>query len=280
MTTLAKRIIPRSLFFKLVYWRDKLKAYVMGRPYRKGSKFAGEWQPSELFSGGQFSDRSIGDTDNPLWDYFEANTEGSGIWKWKHYFEIYHRHLARFIGTKVDMLEIGIFSGGSLGMWKSYFGSGCHIYGVDIEDVCKAYQSESVSVYIGDQEDPVFWDKFISEVPYIDVLIDDGGHTPEQQMVTLEKMLPRIRPGGVYICEDVHAINHRFSAYAAGLVSKLNAMDYSRPGIEDNVKTSSFQSECHSIHFYPFSVVIEKHAELQHELPNLRRGTQWQPFYE
>ena len=279
MTTLAKRIFPRALFKRLVYWRDRLKAYIMGRSYRKGFAFARQWQHGDLFDSQELFPGQAAEADNPLWTYFEANTEGPGIWKWKHYFEIYHRHLARFRGKPVKMLEIGIFSGGSLGMWRSYFGEQCHIYGVDIEEACKAYEGDGVSVHIGDQEDEAFWDRFISEVPYVDVLIDDGGHTPEQQIVTLKKMLPRIRPGGVYICEDVHAINHRFAAFAAGLVSELNAMDYDRPGIEDDVTTSPFQAECHSIHFYPFSVVIEKHAGKKEVLPNLRRGTQWQPFY-
>ena len=38
-----------------------------------------------------------------------------------------------------------------------------------------------------------------------------AGHTPEQQIVTLEEMLPHLRPGGVYLCEDVHGIHHDFA---------------------------------------------------------------------
>ncbi len=50
---------------------------------------------------------------NPLRDYFEANREGPGIWRWQHYFDIYHRHFARFVGREVNVLEIGVYSGGS-----------------------------------------------------------------------------------------------------------------------------------------------------------------------
>jgi len=84
-------------------------------------------------------------SDNPLWDYFQAHAEGHGIWKWEHYFEIYQRHLGKFVGRDVAFLEIGIYSGGSLPMWRSYFGERCAIYGVDIEEACKAYENDSVA---------------------------------------------------------------------------------------------------------------------------------------
>ena len=98
-------------------------------------------------------------------------------------------------------------------MWRSYFGSECHVYGVDIEEACKTYEREKVTVFIGDQEDPDFWTQFKNQVQGIDILIDDGGHTPNQQMVTLEQMLPYLRPGGVYLCEDVEGINNGFAAF-------------------------------------------------------------------
>jgi hypothetical protein len=217
---------------------------------------------------------------NPLWNYFAGTTDGPGIWKWEHYFEIYHRHLARFIGSPVDLLEVGIFSGGSLGMWHDYFQGQCHIYGVDIEESCKAYESDDVSVFIGDQEDRSFWSRVKSEVPGIDVLIDDGGHTPDQQIVTLQEMLPFLRPGGVYVCEDVTGIHHRFTSFASGLVDQLNDF-HQRSGHTptDFVSpASTFQSAVHSIHFYPYVVVIEKHRTPPTEFVSSKRGSEWQPW--
>jgi hypothetical protein len=48
----------------------------------------------------------------------------------------------------------------------------------------------NTSIHIGDQGDREFWRAFRERVPPVDVLIDDGGHQPEQQIVTLEEMLP------------------------------------------------------------------------------------------
>ena len=77
-----------------------------------------------------------GQANNPLEAYFDSVTEGPGIWKWRHYFAIYHRHLQRFVGKAPRVLEIGIYSGGSLPMWLHYFGDGTQVYGVDIEPAC------------------------------------------------------------------------------------------------------------------------------------------------
>lgn len=214
---------------------------------------------------------------NPLFKYFQNHREGPGIWKWEHYFEIYHRHFAGFIGKKVNVLEIGIYSGGSLRMWQSYFGDKCHIYGVDIEAACKAYEEERVSVIIGDQSDRNFWRTFRENVSDIDILIDDGGHTPGQQQITLEEMLPHLRPGGIYLCEDIHGRTNKFSAFAAGLVHELNGMNrMSGTLLQSNV--TQFQSSIHSIHFYPYLVVIEKHGIPLKQLSAPKHGTEWQPF--
>ncbi len=219
---------------------------------------------------------SVSSSSNPLWEYFQNRKEGPGIWKWEHYFEVYHRHFAKFVGRNVNVLEIGIYSGGSLEMWWSYFGGGAHVYGVDIEETCRQYANDHISVFIGDQADRVFWNTFKASVEGIDILIDDGGHTPEQQQTTLEEMLPHLRPGGVYLCEDVHSSNNRFSAFASGLVDQLNGVWVSGLPLVSSV--SRFQSSIHSIHFYPYLVVIEKHQAPATKLSSHRRGSQWRPF--
>ncbi|CAN5612704.1 class I SAM-dependent methyltransferase [soil metagenome] len=214
---------------------------------------------------------------NPLKEYFENHREGHGIFKWEHYFDIYHRHFEKFIGQKVNILEIGIYSGGSLEMWRSYFGNNCHIYGVDIEEACLEYQNDNISVFIGDQEDRNFWQEFRKNVADIDIIIDDGGHTPEQQRITLEEFLPALNPGGVYLCEDIHGHFNRFSAFAAGLVNELNHQS-GVPGEVLQSSVSKFQSSVHSIHFYPYITVIEKNSAPLKKLQAPKHGTKWQPF--
>jgi hypothetical protein len=215
--------------------------------------------------------------ENRLQKYFDAITEGPGIWKWLHYFEFYDRHLAKFIDLQPTVVEVGVYSGGSLPMWQAYFGPGCHVHGVDIEPACKAYESADVKIHIGDQADRDFWSSFRASVPSVDILIDDGGHEPEQQMVTLEELLPHLRPGGVYICEDVHGVDNRFALFAHALTNELNAFNRSPAhGLESTA--TAFQADIHSIHFYPFAVVIEKSAARTTQFSAPKHGTSWQPF--
>ncbi len=66
--------------------------------------------------------------ENPLAEYF-FNNPGRLIHKWHHYFDIYHRHFARFRGRSPVVVEIGVFHGGSLQMWHHYFGPGTRVVG-------------------------------------------------------------------------------------------------------------------------------------------------------
>jgi hypothetical protein len=216
-------------------------------------------------------------SDNPLRSYFDSVTQGPGIWKWTHYFDIYDRHFRQFVGKKVHVVEVGIYSGGSLDMWRDYFGSQCCVYGVDIEGACKAYEKENTRVFIGDQSDRNFWRDFRKQVPQVDIVIDDGGHHPVQQIVTLEEMLPHVRSGGIYVCEDIHGKDNRFGAYVYGLAKSLNLFAKEQ-GVENAVVPSGFQAAISSIHQYPFVTVIEKRRSSPTRFVAPKHGTEWQPF--
>ena len=56
--------------------------------------------------------------DGYLHKYY-LNNACKRLHKWFHYFDIYERHFERFRGKNPTMLEIGVFGGGSLAMWKS-----------------------------------------------------------------------------------------------------------------------------------------------------------------
>lgn len=237
----------------------------------RGSEMASAWSGTNAGPAAE-------EPANPLHQYFDSVSEGPGIWKWLHYFEIYHRHLARFVGRAPALVEVGVYSGGSLGMWRHYLGDGTRIHGVDIQPDCRVYEDADTMIHIGDQGDRQFWRTFRERVPPVDILIDDGGHQPEQQIVTLEEMIPHLKPGGVFICEDVHGINNAFTAYASALADRLNAFT---PEFDQRVLSSvatPLQSDLHSIHFYPYVVVIEKREASLATLSAPKHGTSWQPF--
>jgi hypothetical protein len=212
--------------------------------------------------------------------YFDDHREGPGLWKWRHYFDIYERHFARFVGEEVHLLEIGIFSGGSIDMWRRYFGEGLRFYGVDLEPACKAYEAPDAHVFIGDQADPSFWQRTLPQIPRLDIVVDDGGHRDFQQIATLEAVLPRLAPGGVYLCEDIHSIRHGFHDYISGMARNLHAVG---PAAEDapyRLVPTGFQRAVDSITMYPFVIVLERRRSDLEKLEAPKHGSQWQPFYE
>ena len=202
---------------------------------------------------------------NDLEKYFTENT-GRLIHKWKHYFEIYDRYFSRYRGTDVCIVEFGVFQGGSLQMWKEYFGANAKIFGIDINPHCKEFEDEQVKIFVGDQEDRIFLKSLTEKIPKIDILIDDGGHTMKQQISTYEELFPYIDEKGVYLCEDLHTSywpewgggykkRGTFIEYSKNFIDSINAwhsVQKRRLGVTD------FTESVHSLHYYDSLLVIEK----------------------
>lgn len=201
--------------------------------------------------------------DSLLENIFIKN-EANLIHKWHHHFELYERHFNKYKGKDITFVEIGVFHGGSLQLWKKYFGPNARIYGVDINPECKVLEEGNVRILIGSQENREFLRRIQSEIGAIDILLDDGGHTMQQQIVTFEELYHAIKPEGIYACEDVHTSYWR--KYGGGLRRKGTFIEYSKNWIDHlhflyplrGLKANSFSKSTHSIHYYPGMVVLEK----------------------
>src|SRR5947207_11688241 len=106
MKRMLARLCSRTLQVLPERYRHIVKARVRGVA-RSGNASRGllhelPWPSSEAQSGkGSMLEGVSGDQHNPLLAYFEAHRQGRGIWKWRHYFDVYHRHLAKFVGKDV-----------------------------------------------------------------------------------------------------------------------------------------------------------------------------------
>lgn len=202
---------------------------------------------------------------NPPAEYFFANP-GRLIVKWHHYFEIYHRHFERFRGRAPVVLEIGVFHGGSLQMWRRYFGPEARIIGVDIDPRCRQFEEPGVEIVIGDQADRGFLAGLRERFPRVDIVIDDGGHTMTQQITCFEELYPHVQPHGVYLCEDLHSSymakfgggyrrEGTFIEYGKGLVDRLHAWYSSEP---ERFAIDALTRSTYALHFYDSILVVEK----------------------
>jgi hypothetical protein len=120
-----------------------------------------------------------------------------------NYTELYERLLFQWKDDPIKIFEIGIAEGGSLAMWQSYFPK-ARIFAADILDKSQ-FNNARVTTLVADQASRNQLQAAIEKSGGdIDVLIDDGGHTMEQQQVSLGFLFRHVRPGGYYVIEDVH----------------------------------------------------------------------------
>ena len=120
------------------------------------------------------------------------------------YFPAYDDIFTKYIGKEITFVEVGVFGGGSLFMWRNFFGKKARIIGIELNPEAKKWEKDGFEIFIGDQSDPDFWRDFYKQVGEIDILLDDGGHTYVQQIVTAEYALDNIKDGGVLVVEDTH----------------------------------------------------------------------------
>ena len=210
--------------------------------------------------------------DNPITTFFFDEKKHKKIHKWIHYFDIYHDHfkvikdIAKKQNRKINILEIGIFYGGSLELWNNYF-ENVNIYAIDVNPNVKNLISSipNVKLFIGDQGNREFLRSVISQIPEpIDIVIDDGGHRMNQQIISFEELYPKINiNSGIYLCEDTHTSywdeyggglkrDKTFIEYAKDLIDKLNAFHC------DKIKPDDFTNTTYSITFYDSIVLFTK----------------------
>ncbi len=222
---------------------------------------------------------------NPLEDYF-ANNPGRAIHKWDHYFEVYHRHFAPFCGQSPVIMEIGVQNGGSLQMWRHYFGPGTRVIGIDLNPQCRQFENADTRILIGDQADRGFLAEVRRQVPHLDILIDDGGHSMTQQINTFEALYPHIQPHGVYVCEDMNTSliadfgggerrEGTFLEYSKGLIDRLYGWHaHDMAGLIDELHgkyvkdpaqlpADGMTQTTFALHFYDAMLVIEKRPTSQ-----------------
>ena len=116
--------------------------------------------------------------------------------KIESYFSVYDEIFKKYIGKKIVFVEIGILHGGSLEMWRDYFGNQARIIGIDINPEAKKLENRGFEIYIGSQSSKDFWDNFFKEVGPVDIVLDDGGHQYKQQIITAHESIKNINDGG------------------------------------------------------------------------------------
>ena len=148
------------------------------------------------------------------------------------YFRAYTELLDQYRGKPITFVEIGVLNGGSLFMWREYFGADARIIGIDFNPLAKRWENDGFEIHIGSQSDPLFWAEFFRKVGEVDIVLDDGGHKFEQQIVTAYECIPHIRDGGLLIVEDTHTSYFKDFGYP----TKYSFIEWSKK-LVDNINS-------------------------------------------
>jgi hypothetical protein len=179
------------------------------------------------------------------------------------YFRVYEDLFRSYVGKSFTFVEVGVLNGGSLFMWREYFGPRARIIGVDLNPGAQKWTRNGFEIYIGSQSDAGFWRRFFTEVGTIDVLLDDGGHTNPQQIVTLHETLPHVNDGGMVVVEDVHTSYMRefgnpsrysFMNFAKAIVDDVNSRSSAVPRT-----TGTYGRRVHAVSF--FESIVAFHVD-------------------
>lgn len=189
--------------------------------------------------------------------------QGRPVDKWLHYIPIYERYLGHLRGTDFKMLEIGVYKGGSLDMWRAYFGDSFTLFGIDIDQDTQDCVSEPNQVRVGSQTNSAFLEDVVAEMGGVDVILDDGSHIGKHQWKSFEVLFPLLNEGGLYIVEDTHT--SYWWRYGGGFGRRRTANNLAKTIIDDmhgwyhrRAQLTSAKTEIGALHIHDSIFVIEK----------------------
>jgi len=202
---------------------------------------------------------------NDLLKFFLEN-KSRVIHKWIHYFEVYDLYFNKFRNKQNSILEIGVNRGGSLFMWRDYFGERAKIAGIDILKGTKILNQEGFNIFIGSQADPLFLNNVGEKAGPFDIIIDDGSHVMDHQILTFEELFPFLAEGGIYLCEDCHT--SYWDSYGGGYKKKSTFIEYAKNIVDDlnayhskdrdELKPNYYTKNIEYVHFFDSIVVFKK----------------------
>lgn len=204
----------------------------------------------------------------PWFDEYEANFDGPFLSKYRNYFDIYEQQMARFRHQEhVRMLELGVRSGGSLRMWKEYFGDALELHGIDTNPNSKIFEdtANNVHVHTGSLADTQWLHSFAQTMAPFDIILDGASHRSSDKKLAFEVLYSIVQPFGVYIVEDRHAsywphdpfnvgvgVATTFVEHCKQLIDALKSFDWDSRRATDIARTT------YSLTFYDSVIVINK----------------------
>lgn len=144
-----------------------------------------------------------------IWNELPLKSDKADI---HSYLPIYEEILTPYREAAKNLLEIGIFKGASLLMWEQYFSG--NVYGIDcseqphggMADLRPLIAEGTHNIIIADATNALEVHKHLRGVVF-DVIIDDGSHDTNAQLISYEIFSKYLSDTGIYIIEDIQHLD-------------------------------------------------------------------------
>ncbi len=101
------------------------------------------------------------------------------------------------------VLEIGVFHGASLRAWRDFFPNAV-VYGFDVHPSFMLVEDRIQTCLVDStQADEVDLRMVRLNGIQFDLIVDDGSHILRHQLLTLANLWRYVKPGGLYVVEDI-----------------------------------------------------------------------------
>ena len=151
--------------------------------------------------------------------------------------DFYEQNLKKDISK---LWEIGVLDGASLQMWSEYYPN-AKITGFDIEDKSSLKFNNNVAFKLLDQGNKNELEKLAKENNDIDIIIDDGSHIIQHQIMTFEILFNSLKSEGQYIIEDLHTSTNLWKDY--NFKNGKGALQYLNDIIQ-NIVPNGYPGQC------------------------------------
>lgn len=148
--------------------------------------------------------------------FIKYGSDKASFWTKKNnghgYTKFYLKHLEKLKYKKINILEIGSYSGASASAFSKFFPNS-KVYCLDINVSNFKYYSKNIKVFSADSANKTSAISFFKKINisykrnYFDIIIDDGSHKKNDILKTLRIFFKTLKSNGFYIIEDYKHMN-------------------------------------------------------------------------
>lgn len=169
------------------------------------------------------------------------------------YADTYEKYFLPLKNSKLNILEIGSFYGNAAAALYFYF-KNSDIYSADVyPDLFRYSSKRTKNFYIDSSSEESITNVLLKKEDMFNIIIEDASHVLKDQIISLFMLFKKLKPGGLFICEELDFpekrqdmnLNNEYPSLKEILINKMENKDFESKYISkedkkyflDNVKS-------------------------------------------